>query len=148
MQASRGFPLCVLGLLLLALLLPFEAGAQAQDFRVVVHATNPTRAMERGALADAFLKKKTRWENGETIRPLDQRANSGTRRAFSLTILQRSVAAVRSYWQQRIFSGRDVPPPELDSDDSVIAYVERNPGAVGYVSRATKLGSTRELQVQ
>jgi hypothetical protein len=62
--------------------------------------------------------------------------------------LKRTVAAVRSYWQQRIFSGRDVPPPELDSDASVIAYVERTPGAVGYVSGDAKLGSSRELQVQ
>jgi ABC-type phosphate transport system substrate-binding protein len=148
MPALRAFPLFALGLLLLALLLPLDVSAEDQAYRVVVHASNPTRAIERTFLADAFLKKATRWDYGETIKPLDQRADSSTRRAFSLSILKRSIAAVRSYWQQRIFSGRDVPPPELDSDESVIAYVERNPGAVGYVSSAAKLGSARELQVR
>lgn len=148
MRALRVFPLFALPLLLLALLLPLDVRADGQEFRVIVHASNPTRVIERSALADAFLKKATRWENGETIKPLDQRANSAVRRVFSLSVLKRSVAAVRSYWQQRIFSGRDVPPPELDSDESVVGYVERNPGAVGYVSSTAKLGNTRELQLR
>ena len=46
------------------------------------------------------------------IRPVDLRPNAATRRLFSERMLRRSVAAVRSYWQQRIFSGRGVPPPE------------------------------------
>lgn len=148
MRALRVFPLFALPLLLLALLLPLDVKADGQEFRVIVHASNPTRMIERAVLADAFLKKATRWENGETIKPLDQRANSAVRRVFSLSVLKRSVAAVRSYWQQRIFSGRDVPPPELDSDESVVGYVERNPGAVGYVSSTAKLGNTRELQLR
>ena len=49
-------------------------------------------------------------------------------------MLKRSVAAVRSYWQQRIFSGRDVPPPEVDTENQVIKYVAGDPGALGYVS--------------
>jgi hypothetical protein len=55
---------------------------------------------------------------------------------------------VRSYWQQRIFSGRDVPPPELDSDDAVIGFVSKYAGAVGYVSGAAKLVGVRELGIK
>jgi hypothetical protein len=58
------------------------------------------------------------------------------------------VGAVRSYWQQRIFSGRDVPPPELDSDEAVVAFVARSPGGIGYVSAATKLSGVRELALR
>lgn len=118
------------------------------ELKIIVHPSNAARAVDKGFLADAFLKKVTRWPSGETIRPLDQRPDTAVRRSFSQGILKRTVAAVRSYWQQRIFSGRDVPPPELDSDASVIAYVERTPGAVGYVSGGAKLGGSRELQVQ
>ena len=49
-------------------------------------------------------------------------------------MLKRSVEAVKGYWQQRIFSGRDVPPPELETDDEVVRYVLKHEGAVGYVS--------------
>ena len=37
------------------------------------------------------------------------------------------------YWQQRIFSGRDVPPPEFELDREVVEYVLKHAGAIGYV---------------
>ena len=37
------------------------------------------------------------------------------------------------------FSGRDVPPPELESDEAVVNYVLEHRGAVGYVSGAAKV---------
>src|SRR6185369_16960991 len=89
--------------------------------------------------ADAFLKSATHWSDGEAIRAVDQKPSSPTRTSFSSGVLRRSIAAVRSYWQQRIFSGRDVPPPELDSDEAVVTYVLEHRGAVGYVSGAAKV---------
>jgi ABC-type phosphate transport system substrate-binding protein len=140
--------LAALTLSVVVLLGSWQTTAAANEppaFRVIVHASNPARSISSGLLADLFLKKSTRWGNGEAARPLDQRPNSAVRRAFSQNVLKRTVTAVRSYWQQRIFSGRDVPPPEVDSDESVVNYVSSNPGAVGYVSPGAKLGSTKEL---
>ena len=99
-------------------------------------------------MADAFLKKVTRWADGEAIKPVDLRQSAAARVKFSERVLKRTVGAVRSYWQQRIFSGRDVPPPELDSDDAVVAFVAKNAGAVGYVSGAAKLSGVRELAIE
>ena len=150
-RGRRSYLASLLGLAIFAFLGGSSRAADASDvdgLKVVVHSSNPTHAVERSFLADAFLKKVTRWDDGEAIRPLDQRPDAAVRRVFSQKILNRTVIAVRSYWQQRIFSGRDVPPPELDSDASVIEYVERNPGAVGYVSSGAKLGNTRELQLR
>ena len=123
------------------------AVADDLGFRVIVHPSNALGAAPDTWLADAFLKKVSRWSDGELIRSVDQRASSAARRAFSERVLRRSVGAVRSYWQQRIFSGRELPPPELDSDESVIGFVAKYPGAIGYVSSRAKLASVRELLV-
>jgi ABC-type phosphate transport system substrate-binding protein len=120
----------------------------APDFRVIVHPDNPSTALTREFLIDAFLKRTTRWNDGEAIRPVDQRVDSAVRRRFSDSVLQRSVAAVKSYWQQRIFSGRDLPPPELDSDDAVMSYVLKHRGAVGYVSGTAKLDRVKAVALQ
>jgi len=145
------------GLALLALSLAIGMGATAEDealaegpaeFRVIVHPSSPLRSADRGLVADAFLKKVTRWGNGEPIRPVDLHADNRARRRFSEAVLKRSVGAVRSYWQQRIFSGRDVPPPELESDESVIAFVGKYEGAIGYVSAGAKLLGVRELSIE
>jgi hypothetical protein len=58
------------------------------------------------------------------------------------------VQAVKSYWQQVIFSGRGVPPPELESDEAVIRYVLRFPGAVGYVSGTADVRGVKVLAVR
>jgi hypothetical protein len=120
----------------------------APDFRVIVHPDNPSTALSRDFLIDVFLKRTTRWNDGETIRPVDQRSDSFVRRRFSESVLQRSVAAVKSYWQQRIFSGRELPPPELESDEAVVNYVMKHRGAVGYVSGAAKLDRAKPVQLQ
>jgi len=39
------------------------------------------------------------------------------------TIRVITVASVRSYWQQMIFTGKNVPPLELDTESLAIAYV-------------------------
>ena len=62
--------------------------------------------------------------------------------------MRRSVEAVKTYWQQAVFSGRDIPPPELDSDDDVVRYVLRNPGGVGYVTGNADLHGARVLVVR
>jgi ABC-type phosphate transport system substrate-binding protein len=117
-------------------------------YRVVVHPSNSASSVDRKFLSDAFLKKATRWSGGEVIRPVDLDAESPVRRRFSQEVLGRSVSAVKSYWQQVIFSGRDVPPPELDTDEQVIRYVVKSPGAVGYVSGSAAVSGVKILTVK
>jgi hypothetical protein len=124
-----------------------QASSATAPYRVIIHPRNPAVSAERTFVADAFLKKTTRWRHGEPIRPVDLR-DSTPRRKFSETVLTRSVAAVRSYWQQQIFSGRGIPPPELDGDEAVIKFVMRNPGAIGYVSGHADLAEVKVLQVR
>jgi ABC-type phosphate transport system substrate-binding protein len=121
------------------------AGSASTTFRVITNPKSSISTVDRAFLADAFLKKTTRWRDGELIRPVDLASDSPTRRKFTEDVLNRSVAAVRSYWQQLIFSGRDVPPPELDSEAAVVQYVQSHPGALGYISGATDAGSTKIL---
>ena len=143
-------PLFSTSLLCLCLL---AAGGRAEaprapEYVVIVHAANSTSSVERKFLSDAFLKKTTRWNGGQVIRPVDQNADSGVRRRFSEEVLERSVTAVRSYWQQVIFSGRDVPPPELSGDDTVLEYVKNHAGAVGYVSGRASTAGAKVLSVR
>lgn len=103
------------------------------DFRVIVNPANPVRAISRAFLRDAFLKKATRWSPGSTIRPVDLSRHSPARQRFVAEVLGKTPGQLRSYWSQLIFSGKAVPPPELDSEAAVVAYVLRHTGGVGYL---------------
>jgi hypothetical protein len=125
-----------------------RADTTAPEFFVVVNARNPSSSVDREFLSDAFLKRTTRWSNGVAIRPADQRPDAPVRHAFSKVVLKRSVAAVRNYWQQRIFSGKDIPPPELESDAAVMHYVAKYEGGVGYVSSTATLEGVKVVSIR
>jgi ABC-type phosphate transport system substrate-binding protein len=137
---------------LLVIVLATVGGSLRADppppFQVIVNPTNPVVTAKRQFLADAFLKKTTTWPGGLGIRPVDLGPKSVVRAHFSEDVLHRSVAEVKSYWQQRIFSGGDVPPPELDKDEDVVKYVLKHPGAIGYVSGGAKLEGAKVLIVK
>lgn len=140
----------LLGVAALDVLAFDEASAdQARTgFRVIVHRDNPATVLSRELVTDIFLKKSTRWDDGEAVHAFDQRVDALVRDKFSDTVLRRSVAAVRHYWQQRIFSGRGVPPPELESDEAVVRRVQGDRGAIGYVSERAPLTGVKVVVVR
>ena len=125
-----------------------EAESASPTHVVIVHPKSTTASVSREGLSDIFLKKAARWQTGEPALPVDQKSGTVVREAFSRAVLHRSTAAVRSYWMQRIFSGREVPPPELDGDSAVVNYVASHVGAVGYVSRGANLSTVKALVVR
>ena len=145
----RTLQLSALVVLLAAVFAPARAQPVATPaYRIITHPSNAVAQVERSFVADAFLKKVTRWNDGQVIRPVDQVSDSPARRRFSEEVIKRSVVAVKSYWQQLIFSGRDVPPPELDSDAAVVQFVLKHPGGLGYVSGTTNLGQAKVIAVR
>jgi ABC-type phosphate transport system substrate-binding protein len=120
----------------------------APEYRVIVHPSNPATSLQRDFVADAFLKKATRWPDGKALRPVDLSSQSPARQRFVESVLKRSIAGVRSYWQQQIFSGRNVPPPELDSDEAVIAFVLKYEGAIGYVSGTASCATVKVVALK
>jgi ABC-type phosphate transport system substrate-binding protein len=126
-----------------------ESSAQSQgEFKLIVHPDNPLASATRRLVSDAFLRNVGKWSDGRSIMPVDLRADSKVRERFSDRVHGRSVSAVKRYWQQRIFSGSGVPPPELESEEAVIAYVLKHRGGIGYVSADAAVGKAKTLAVR
>lgn len=134
---------------LVALTVPIlEAFAQGGSFKVIVHVDNPTASMDAKTLSKVFQKKKRKWDHGETITAYDLESESPAREAFTRDIHGKSISAIQSYWQRKIFAGKDKPPDEVASDAEMMARVAEDPGAVGYVSGSTSLAAgVKELTI-
>ena len=132
-------------LLLLSAARPMRAQSD-YSFVVVVNSSNPTAALPRSAVAMLFLKRAA-WSDGQRALPVDLREDSQTRRDFTKLVHQKSIMAIRSYWQQQIFSGREVPPPQKNGDAADVEFVKANPGAVGYVAGGTPPPGVKVLAV-
>lgn len=106
-------------------------------YELIVHPDNSVSEVSRDFLRDAFLKKATSWSDGATIRPIDLPSKVPARDRFTQDVIRKTPAQLKNYWNQQIFSGKGVPPPEADNVDQVIRYVLANPGAVGYLPAGT-----------
>lgn len=125
-----------------------QASDGAPAYRVIVHAESGMNGASRELVTNAFLKRVTRWPGGEHALPVDLPPTSAVRERFSEAVLGRSVAAVRKYWQQQIFSGRGLPPPELDSEQAVVRFVAKHRGGLGYVGPGVELRGVKVLAVR
>jgi ABC-type phosphate transport system substrate-binding protein len=128
---------------------PVPTAAQAVPaFKIIVHPKNPTASLSRGELARIFMKKTTSWANDASIAPVDQTMSASVREAFSRSVHGKSARAIKQHWNQQIYSGRAVPPPELGSDAKVVAFVTTNPGAIGYVSADAAIAEAKLVTVE
>jgi ABC-type phosphate transport system substrate-binding protein len=119
----------------------------AQSYKVIVNKDSSISSLTKDQISKLFLKKVTRFIDGTSALPVDLVSDSSVRQAFSEDIHGQSVASVRKYWQKQIFSGRGVPPAEKTNDQEVIAYIEANPGAIGYVSASVQTGNVKIISV-
>lgn len=109
-------------------------GASDGPYKVVVNTANPVARLSRSEVSRLFLKKVTAWPDATPVALVEQRASAPVRETFTKDVHGRQVASVTTYWQQMIFSGRAVPPPEKASDAEVVAFVSENRAGIGYVS--------------
>jgi len=136
-------------LCLIVALFAVARGAHADPtLRVIVHPKNPITTLSKQFVADAFLKKRTRWSDDTVIQPVDLPQKHSVRAKFCKAVLDRDVGAVRRYWAQLVFSGRGVPPPDVASEDEVVAYVAKHPGSIGYVTSTVTLTGVKAVGVE
>ena len=120
----------------------------AQEFKVIVNSANGTAELPSGVMAKLFLKQVAKFPNGTAVLPVDLAKTSAVRASFSKAALGRAVGAIETYWQQQIFSGKDVPPESKSSDDDVVAYVKANPGAIGYVKAGASTAGVKVVEIK
>ena len=129
------------------LLLPAPALAGG-DFKVIVNASVAEARLTARQVSAFLLKDITKWSDGRKVLPVDATSGSPLRADFSRRVHGRSATAIKNYWLQQIFSGRDVPPPEKANEDEIVEYVRANPGAIGYVSTSRSSEGVKVLEVE
>jgi hypothetical protein len=71
--------------------------------------------------------------------PVDQSLKTPVRRAFTISVLGRSMGEIQRYWQDRVAADRVFPPPIKASDEEVLGFVAKTAGAVSYVGPDTAI---------
>lgn len=140
MVRLRVGPLLILGLLAAA---PARAAQAAADsIVVIVHPDVPATRITVAEARRIFLRRSSFWSDRRRIEPVNLPATSPVRDTFSRRVLGRAPAELAAYWNDRYFHGTS-PPPVLESEQAMLLYVARTPGAIGYVrASAVSAGAT------
>lgn len=130
-----------------AILILSSVTIYSQSYKVIVNQANSTTSVSQKDASDFFLKKKAKWSDGTAVVPVDLSSGNSTRESFSQKVHGKSSAAIRSFWQQAAFSGSGTAPVEKANDEEVIAFVKKNPGAIGYVSSTANTAGVKIISI-
>ncbi|MDA8382906.1 MAG: hypothetical protein M0037_07590 [Betaproteobacteria bacterium] len=121
--------------LALVVLLLCRAGVSLGEdtIAVIVGDAPPHIALDRSTLADIFLKRIEVDNDGKAIVPLNLSSTNPLRIAFSLALFGKGPQGLQRYWTERYFQGVS-PPYTVASQESMLRFVARTPGAIGYVA--------------
>lgn len=143
MRQPRYYLLAAIAIVILA---SPNVRAQGRGYKLIVNSSNSVSSLSRGEVARIFLKKSTRFPNGRGASPVDLAVNSSVRDSFSKDVQGKSASAVDAYWQQQIFSGKDIPPPQK-SETAAIDFVRSNEDAIAYVSAGADTSGVKVINV-
>ncbi|MEO7999154.1 MAG: phosphate ABC transporter substrate-binding protein [Gemmatimonadaceae bacterium] len=119
--------------------------ASAQEVKIVANSAVSASDITSDLASKIFLKQTSKFADGSAAVPVYQAKTAPARIAFDKAVLGKTVAAVETFWQGQIFSGKDTPPASKPSDDDVIAFVKSTPGGIGYVSSAAATAGVKVL---
>jgi ABC-type phosphate transport system substrate-binding protein len=107
--------------------------ALAEDV-VIVNPASSLAAVTDDQLKDLFLGKKITWDDGGkvvVVIPKDGPANEALMKRLGKNSQQ-----FQTGWKKLVFTGKGAMPEQADSEDAMVTFVAKTPGAIGLVSKA------------
>jgi ABC-type phosphate transport system substrate-binding protein len=111
------------------------AHAEQDELVVITNRATPVDRIGADQAAQIFLKQIQAWPDGTAIQPVDLKESSPLRAEFYGKVTGRRPGQLRAYWARQAFTGMGLPPKEVATSEEVARFVQRTPGAIGYVDR-------------
>jgi len=125
-------------------MLCLQKEVHADDLVLMIHNSNPLKSISKRELILIYLGKKTFFQQGIRITPLDFRPK---KMIFYEEVLKRPFNLIKRYWIKAIFSGQGTPPMEFTSENDVVNYLQDKPGGIAYLPAGIKTINLKHLQI-
>jgi ABC-type phosphate transport system substrate-binding protein len=114
---------------------------------VIVNTANSTPELTVDQISDIFLKKKTTFDGGLEALPVNLKEGEQLRQEFYEKASQKSPSQLKAYWSKSVFTGKKIPPKDLNSADEVKKFVSSTPGGIGYIDKAAADSTVKVILV-
>ena len=88
-------------------------------------------SMTNAKVQRVFTGKETLWKNGKTVVICLPGTKSAKAQEVYTKVYGKSVKEVQKFWLSLVFQGRAKSPVFFDSEQEMVDYVKRTPGAIG-----------------
>lgn len=119
--------------------------ASAADFAIVANASAPD-SLSKDDVKNILLGNRTKWDSGGNIR-LAVLGSGATHEAVIQAFTARSTDQFDKYWKKLVFTGKGTAPDVFKTEEDLIAFVAKNPGAIGYVTAGANAAGVKVLKV-
>ena len=108
----------------------------AAQLVVITNPKSGVSSLTRDEVVNIFLGRFRQLPSGISAQPADLPAAQPERAQFYRLLVNKDLAEINSYWARLIFSGRTVPPRQTLSNEDLLSFISRTPGAIGYLEKA------------
>ena len=118
---------------------------KAEGLLIVANpSVNVATPMTSSQIAAIYLLRITAWPDGSRVVPVNREATSDARTKFTSDVLKQDNASLASYWNEMHFKGQH-PPVVQESERAMLAFIQKVPGAIGYISASTVAENVKVL---
>jgi hypothetical protein len=133
-------PYKILGILLMICITlscyQLKAQQRAADAFYIIGNTVDIKSASTKHIQSIFRGKYISWNNKESVTiVLPSKKNENCQRVADY-LYETNITGMQKFWLSLVFQGRNNPPLFLDTDKEIISYIEKNPGAIGIISRS------------
>ena len=121
--------------------------ASSQNIKIVGHQEGPPDQMDAGELRSVFMAQQQWWSGDTKISIVLLKSSVPISEVVADKVFDMSPNDVKTYWIQIVFRGKAKTPKHFDSEDALIAYVARTPGAIGVVSAEADTESLKVIEI-
>ena len=86
-------------------------------------------------LQSIFRGKYSSWSNKQGVIIVLPSKKNESCAAITSILYESSITAMQKFWLSQVFQGRSNAPVFLDTDEEIILYIQKNPGAIGVVKK-------------
>ena len=120
--------------------------AQAQAI-VIANPSVKSADVSKSDLRDVFTGAASSLKDGSHVTPVLLKAGA-VHDEFLSAYVGKNDSAFRAGWRSLVFSGQASMPKSLDSEAAVVEFVAHNPGAIGYIGKATPHEGVKVIAVK
>ena len=138
-------PLLIALVSVFALSATTATSAMAEE-TAIVNATSAIANLSDDDLKDYYLGKKASWPDGSKVVVVV--LDDGPSHDSLMKKLGKSSSQFTTGWKKLVFTGKGAMPEQVKTEDQLVAFVAKTPGAIGYVDAAKAKEGVKAVQLK